>query len=391
MVSEENQEDNFEGISPEDAVIAVQVVRKALEFRPFIKEGIFGEKWMELSKSQQTEEFLNPRISIFYPSGDRKIQGIYLRVLGEESPVAEIFFYPIEAAWSYLDEARQYVDYYRPKDWDGDQVESRAFDFAVDMVLMMIDNLYERSRLTTFSITLETIAQWRLERKGEMDQFHAERGEKVVKQKDRELEETLKDHLSDIRQMWKHQGQSLDNWKKIRFVDEYETLSKHWRWLLKMVALEDGNWRRYAKADGFEDTPDDLLDKIWDVDRGTDDAQGQRLSEISLEHAARRVGLIKKVGVSSWARERRKAGVKVSDYSSTQLFTFLKEGREHKDVREEGKRVQERLATYPTPESDLDAAQEEKRKSFERKIEFIEENSDDPPESDDDSAMAKKA
>src|ERR1051325_11451176 len=77
------------------------------------------------------------------------------------------------------------------------------------------------------------------------------------------------------------------------------------------------------------DTPDDLLDKLLDIDRRDAKTADVRLSELALEHAARRVGLIKKHGVSDSVVGQRKKGVRVSGSSNGHLFEFLKQGREY--------------------------------------------------------------
>jgi hypothetical protein len=108
---------------------------------------------------------------------------------------------------------------------------------------------------------------------------------------------------------------------------------------------ESINWRDYAKNEKHKDTPDDLLNKLLDVDRSTDETTSNKISELAIEHAARRVGIIKKSGVSEYARNKRKEGVKVSDYSSQQLFTFLKEGKDIKQKVEENAKMAAQMET----------------------------------------------
>ena len=61
--------------------------------------------------------------------------------------------------------------------------------------------------------------------------------------------------MKTIKQMWKYQGQSRENWRKMVFVDEYDTLFKHWRRLIRMVNDSDTDWRHYAKAEDVRAIP----------------------------------------------------------------------------------------------------------------------------------------
>ncbi len=65
----------------------------------------------------------------------------------------------------------------------------------------------------------------------------------------------------------------------------------------------------FAKSGRFQDTPDDLLKKLEDSDRFDAEAIGSKLSELAVEHAARRVGLIKKSSVSESAIKNRQKGI----------------------------------------------------------------------------------
>jgi hypothetical protein len=385
------QEPEIPRISKEDAWAAIEVVRKALALRPFIKEGIFREKWLQLSKEQQMEEFLNPRISIFYPDENRLVPAIYMRMTSDEGPLAEAFFYPIEAAWSFLQEARETMAPHRPTDWTDKEFEENAESEAVNMLLMMIDNLYKRTQLMMDSFTMETIAQWHADRNRDIHRYWAGKGDMYPKPKETFLDGMLKIYSREVRQLWKYQGQTHDDWRKMRLAEEYEPLLKHWRRLYKMVIDDDPDWREYAKAGNYADTPDDLLKKLENVDRSSEESIATRVSELALEHSSRRVGLIKRSGVNEWALQKRKEGILVSDYSGTQLFALLKEGKEVQLKVAENKKVQQRIATYPTPEGgESNPALEKKRKSLKQKLKFIKEKSEESVEPEDGSAQPKK-
>lgn len=72
----------------------------------------------------------------------------------------------------------------------------------------------------------------------------------------------------------------------------------------------DVDWREYAKIQKFQDTPDDLLDKLIDIDRRDDKTTDNRVSELAIEHAARRVSLIKKSRRSRIYNQKEETGDK---------------------------------------------------------------------------------
>lgn len=390
-IEETADESVVSGISLEDGFRAVEVVKKALSYRPFIKEGLFGERYLELSEEQRREEFLSPRISIFYPDKDKNIPALFLRIMGEEGPLTESIFYPVEAAWSFLKEGRNNLQQNRPPDWTDKQVEDKAFEHAVDMMLIMIDNIYPRALIMMESFTMETIAQWYFEHHRNIINYFSNRGDKVPRARDMMMDNTLKDYSAKVKQMWKYQAQGSDAWRKVEFADQYDLLYRHWRNLARLAGEAEDNLEDYAKAGQFDDTPDDLVKKLMNIDRDSPETTDNRVSELALEHAARRVRLIKTSSAGEWARQKRKEGVPVSDYSSAQLFAFLKEGKEAKLRAEEGRRIQDRLATYPVPDGDSDAALKEKRKLLEQKLEFVRKNSQETPEENDGLAMEQNA
>ncbi|HMO82318.1 MAG TPA: hypothetical protein PKD24_16185 [Pyrinomonadaceae bacterium] len=387
----EAPESEITGISLEDGMKAVEVVKAALRHRPYLTEAVLGARWTELSKEQQLTEFLTPRIGIYHPDKDKNISTLFLRITGEEGPVVEAIFYPIEAAWSFLEVGRDYARRYRSDDSSDEEVEGRAFEFAQEMMLMMIDNLYKRSLLMMDSFTEETIAQWYSNRDQGAHAYLAAKGENRPKPKPLYLDSIVKDYGKNVRDLWKYQGQSLENWQKMQLVDHYEALCKHWQRLLKMASKDEADWEQYAKAGKYADTPDDLIKRLQDVDRSNRNTVNTRVSELALEHAARRVGLIKRSGISEWARKKRKAGLVVSDYSPQQLFQYLKEGRDIKLLVEQNLKVQEQMASYPEPTMAPDPALEKKRKSLEQKLEFVLKKVSRSAENTGESAKEKKS
>ncbi len=369
---EKQDEQNLETQATlEDGFLAVEVIKRALELRLYIREGILGDKFLSLSREERINEMLTPRISFFFVDEEKKIPALFFRFVGESAPVIEAYFYPIEAVLAFLDEARHSVKNFTEK--TEKEKEDLAFNHTLDMTLLLFDNFYRRAEITMDYIIVEVISQWHRNKQQEWLHIESERGSKLTLQRDKRLDNYLNAYRKDIGNFWKYQGQTRENWRKMLLAEEYAEIYKHWSWLLKMSNDESINWRDYAKNEKHKDTPDDLLNKLLDVDRSTDETTSARISEIAIEHAARRVGIIKKSGVSESAQNKRREGVKVSDYSSQQLFTFLKEGKDINQKVEENEKLVAQMETEDSFEQITQSALEKKRKSLEQKIEFVQE------------------
>jgi hypothetical protein len=369
-------DDTQDQISLEDALLAIEILKKALEFRPYIREAIVGEKFLNLSSEAQIKETLTPRVAFSFADPHRTIPILFFRFVSEEAPVLEAFFYPIESILLFLNEARRIVNLYSPPNRTDKEKKDLVFDHTLDMTLLLIDNFYRRAEITMNFIPDEIIRQWHLNKKQQIMHSQSERGDKPPKSKDTYFDNLMNNYRKNISQFWKYQGQTRDNWRKLGLAEEYEDLYKHWSWLLKMSGDPKSSWREYAKAGKYKDTPDDLLEKLKDVDRSTNETTKNRISELALEHSARRVGLIKKTGVSEFARNKRRQGIKVSDYSSQQLFIFLKEGRALKIQIEENEKIIAQVETEPNFEQVSESALMKKAKLLEQKIHFIQEKTE---------------
>jgi hypothetical protein len=332
-----------QGISDQDTLLSIEILKKALEYRPEIQKAILGDDLKALSPEERASELSSPRVAIHYIGEASNIPSLYFRFIGDQAAIVEAIYYPIEAVHSFLTAARAYARWVSRPETSEEEIEKTAFNRAIDMTLIMIDNLYGRAELMMDSFISEVIAQWRVQNRQNVMQYHAERGNILEKRKDHTLKNLLKIHARDALQLWKFQGETPDNWRKIRLAEEYETIYSHWKRLSRMLSEDD--WREYAKAGKFYDTPDDLLNKLENADRLDETATELRLSELAIEHAARRVGLIKKRDVSDSAIKRRQEGIRVTDYTSTQLFTHLREGRKLKERLEsaQGQRHQEEV------------------------------------------------
>ena len=355
-----------QNISQQDALLTIEIFKKALEYRPHIRKAILGDDFLGLQPLDRVAETLTPRTALFYSDGSNGMPGLFFRFVGEESPIVEAIYYPFEAIYSFLDEARYYVRKFSPPEQPDEEIEKISVDHATEMTLILFDNFYQRAGLMMASFISEVMAQWHVQTRQNAIQDQAERGYIAPRQKDTSIEKTIKNYTKAVLQLWKYQGQTQQNWRKIQLAEEYEAIHRHWKRLSKMCG--DVDWREYAKIQRFQDTPDDLLDKLMDIDRRDNKATENRVSELAIEHAARRVSLIKNQGVHESVINRRRRGIKISGYSSGQLFEFLRLGRE---LRAKVQAAQEALAQdeiTTLSEQEGESAQEKKMESPEQKI-----------------------
>lgn len=375
-----------QGISYEDALKVFEIIKKSLEYRPFIKN---ADLRPDMPREERLKQLLTPTVGIYYPDAEKKIPCLFFRFVGDEGAIVEAIFYPIEAVYSFLDEARYYVRLLNLQEWSDEQKEDYAVERAIDMTLMMIDNFYQRGKLMMDSFTVEVILQWRQQKHQEVLQYTAEQGIQPERQKDSSLQDHINNYGKDVIQLWKYQGQSHDNWRKMQLVENYELLYKHWSYLSRQ-SRENEDWREYAKAGKFQDTPDDLIDRLDNTDRLDEQVVKQKVSELAIEHAARRVGLIKKFGVDDSILEKRSKGVKITGYSSAKLFEFLKEGKQLKDNLEKVNELLAQQEPPSLPEQDSESVLAEKVKSLEQKFDYVKANINKSVEQNQDSALPKK-
>lgn len=378
--SEESMEESEEIRSTpiEDAKLAIEIFKKSLEYRPLIRPAIVGDEYRALPNDEQLREMLTPRIGLAYADEKKTIPCLFFRFVGDESPIVEAFFYPYEAILSFLSEARNFARWVSSADTDEEGLKKIAFEQTIDMTIIMLDHFYRRSELMMDSFISEVIIQWRLQNSQRAIQYRAEHGESLPKRKDKSLDSVITQYTKQIIELWKWQGQTADNLRKLQLAKEYDAIYRHWKRLSEMIGDED--WREYAKPKKFHDTPDDLLDKLENIDRSDKEGSEYRLSELAIEHAARRAGLIKKHGVNSSILGRRKKGLKVSGYSSGHLFKCLKYGRELLARLEEQEELLARERQGTTPQPGDESAQSNRAKSFEQKIVLIQAESDNLPE-----------
>ena len=126
----------------------------------------------------------------------------------------------------------------------------------------------------------------------------------------------MKNHEDDVVELWFNNiDRSLDQ-KKIQLAKEYLSLLNHWKKLRKEYDGNNPDWREYAKAGKFIDTPNDLIELFEDC---------RDMSHLALEQAGRRAELVNPE-MKGEDLEKRQNGIKVTGYTPRQLRNFKDEG-----------------------------------------------------------------
>lgn len=362
-------------ISAADARLAISIVEKALSFRPYIGTAILGDEFKALSLADQATESRTRRIAKFQYG---EMPCLFFRFIGNELPIAESLFFPIEAVCSFIDESREFFRKHWPE-LPAEQIEERAIEASLDMFLIMVDNFYNRVLLMTTSFTEETIAEWRRAHLERFQRFHSALGSEMSRPTTL-MPSVIADYSRKLNQLWKYQGQSETNFLKIQLAEAYDGgIHEHWKTIATLTSRS--NWRLHAVVHPFEDTPSDLLDNLENrLDRRDKEKASQKLSELAVEHAARRVGLVK-VFTRESVLEKRRGGIKVSDYESGTLFGFLKEGRDL---------IAEIQARKEFAAFDDNSAQMKNGKLIEQNVRAAQAESEDSTEQNGDSAQEGK-
>jgi hypothetical protein len=271
-------------VMPEkDAYIVFDIVKKTIEIMN-LEPLISDEEFAKLTKEEQLQEYYTPRMCSFKFSDE--VSCIFFRFIGDETPLANVLFFPIEATWSFLDTAR---GYYNTPDTtlSTDEIEKFSFNKAVDMLCLMLRNIHPRIFKTMQSITEETINEWYRQENENYREWESRQGNYVPSVENnvkRVRSNIINEYANEVKTVWDSEKRRIENYQKFRLAEEYEKLIKHWE-TISLLYRNRKDYLGYAKMPNFEDTPDDLLEEL----------QGSHHRGISLkalEHAARRVRLI---------------------------------------------------------------------------------------------------
>lgn len=314
-------------IPEKDAPIILSIINKTIEVMD-LKPLMSDEEFLSLSTEKRLKELVTSRVCSYKFSDEVKC--IFIRFVGDETPLAQALFFPIESVWSFLNTARNYFN--TPETTlTAEEIEKFSFNKAVDMFCIMLRNIYPRFMTTMHSITDETINEWYRQENERYREYRALKGEfvpsndPVVK---RARQNIIKEYSNEVKNIWEGEKKRFENYQKVRFTEEYEKLKNHWD-TISFLYRNKKDWSGYAKMDGFQDTPDDLLEEM----KGS---HHRGMSLKALEHAARRTGLINSDCTDEQVLEKRKNGIHASGFSEPTLYKYLEEGKKTiKTVKEQ--------------------------------------------------------
>ena len=244
-----------------------------------------------------------------------------LRFFDEGVQIVEALYDPAMAAQGFLSSADGFWQSRLPKDWDG--YEELVFKSAVNLLVWMLSKMHIRIWYAMGDLGDETWHDWAARQCAIEEKEFREQGIEVAYKISEVRKNLLQAQQKQIRELWewtkggsdKEYDPSVE--QKRLFALEYPSILDHWEDINRWCRREDRpNWREHAKVKPFEDTPDDLLDKV-------EDTSPDRMSDLALEHAARRVGL-HKPRVATAAMDETKHG---SGLSRSTLYRILSEGR----------------------------------------------------------------
>lgn len=378
-------------MTEDEAILSLKVINAALQERKWISDGVFAEDWMALSEEQRLQEFRTSRVSKVFLDRGKTVPAIFVRVSDGHGALVEAFVYLVGAGAIFLREARTIAVSQPREDASPEAVEKDVFNIAVSMMLAFIDQIFNRTSLWMEEMIKETVLYWCTVRDQYVHERNALRGRASKKPKQTAMKQFIEESARRRLQIWEDAAESSIRLKKANFVDHYEELSCHWQRIAKMAGQDERDWAEYAKAGKFADTPDDLLSRLMNIDRTDSAAARTSVSELALEHAARRSKLFKTFGVGKWALSKRESGIYVTGYSTQQLYKFLKEGKEVRKLIEANKEIFAKNAKQPKLTKVKSSRKVQPPRSPERHLESAKVKSAKSVEQNQRSAKVKKA
>ncbi|MBK8465321.1 MAG: hypothetical protein IPL32_05775 [Chloracidobacterium sp.] len=305
-------------IPEKDAYLILKIAKKTIEVMN-LQPVISDEDFAKLSQEERFAEMMTWRIGSYQFT--EEVSCVFIRFVGDETPLANVLFFPIEAIWSFLQTARQYFS--GPGiTLTEEEIEKHCFNKSVDMLCIMLRNIYPRIMATMQAITDETINEWYRQEFEYLREYNSRQGiftPDMDPQVKKVRQGILQDYKKEVGNVWRGEKQRYEDFQKMRLAEEYEKLYKHWD-TISLLYRSKKDWEGYARIPGFEDTPDDILD-------GLKGSHHRGMSLKALEHAARRVGLINLDCTDSNVLKNRKAGIQASGYSDAALYKYLDEGK----------------------------------------------------------------
>lgn len=308
--------------SESDVATAVKIFERAIEVLKIPNEPT-NEEAKDYIAEDGKLDFSKIRLVTIktWPTGEKFLSLVYFYD-GFFTVYAD--YNPTIAILDFIDEARSHLKSVFPQTEDA-KIEEWVEIEATKMTFSLITRLYPRMNLAMRNFTDEVIRNWVIEWNDWAKEISIKSGVKLPKLPSRTFfRSLLKEYEDDVVKLWFGEPDRSQEEKKIQLAREYPAVLRHWQKRRKEYLREDQDWREYAKAGRFLDTPDDLLALLED---------SRDISTLALEHTGRRAGLVNP-DMKGKHLEMRKQGVEVTGYTSRQLRNFIRDGEKLLSERE---------------------------------------------------------
>lgn len=241
---------------------------------------------------------------------------INFNYFSENIPIISASYNPTITIWGFIGEARKLL---KSEFSEVDEIELEEWieKAALDMTCNLISHAQQRMFLAMRNFNDEVIHNWLIVFLKWKKKANSERGFKSPSISEKTfLRKLLKAYEDEIVELWSNSSDKSLEEKKIQLAREYPALFNHWKRIRKDYTSQNPDWREYAKAGKFSDTPNDLIDALEDC---------RDMASLALEHAGRRAGLMNP-DIKNDDLEKRQQKILVTAYSSKRLRDFKAEG-----------------------------------------------------------------
>ncbi len=124
------------------------------------------------------------------------------------------------------------------------------------MTLTLISKVYQRMDLALRNHADEVITNWQIELFRRLKKIHEKHGEKSPRLREKTyFRNFIKSYENNLMSLWFDSSEEGQKEARIQFAKDYPSILKHWQKLRREGGNEDSDWREYAKAGKFIDTP----------------------------------------------------------------------------------------------------------------------------------------
>jgi hypothetical protein len=298
---------------------ANEVIAKAIELEKL-------EEFSKYTEAYGSKQPMPAMLKFPCPEGP----GVWIRFADEQRVVAEAILYPLYPAQIFIEQSRAMIGW-RVERYNvpEEEREKIVFDNAVLMLRYLLNYIHRRVDLALGNMVYEILDVRQTELRMWDEERYMAAGIPLRYKNTDEYRTTLfNEYVTEIKKLWnmpspggsKPDVFATDEQLKI-FAREYPALLKHWRNVAKWRKADpDGNWRAHAKVDQ-EDTPEDLLDRLDDLDPYT-----RQPSRLAHEHAARRAQILRAENCDEETINARQRGIPATGCSESQLSRLRRRG-----------------------------------------------------------------